>query len=427
MNVKQLLRTLDLFSTKVDDGVHEHKPNACQDISNSASGNSMNDAAQLTHPPADKFESSQHLQSETSRTSLSEKQDGTTSVPIASRASFEILRVLRSSSHRAAAATSSTLFHEKLDLQIPSEPLAYPRNGRDWAFCASLPSGMFRAALRMPELERPQIPPEALNSAQQFGDFNNRTMGTKKLKITCVFDAAAFFFPDEAELPDQPHSINQQSVFHSSTITQRVIQRLGVLPIHMLQDGRVVTTQSLEQTTTFALSRDGQEVLWMRDGGHWCNFFIREVKNLIPGPFALTTSGAKANYEDSSVFCVELPGRILEFQASTPQSMKLWLVGLLALLESASSVVSSLLIWRSLAPWLMQVSSANGNPDQIFHAPNFPPCIENFVQECLQEHTKTSIPAPMFDHEPILSGNFLRRVLCSRLVVYMSTLVMLGA
>jgi hypothetical protein len=425
MNVQELLQTLDLLSTKIDGGIHEHSSRAGQDITNSTSVKAVDDV-QMTQPPMGQCDSSQHLHAATPQIPLSEEQVGSASAPADARASVDILRARRSSNHAAATGTSDAATRQTIAFDPQSDPLANSGAGRNLAASASLPSGIFRQTLRAPDLEQPRTPVDTLEGVRYLGDVNG-TAGAKKLKVTSVFDAAAFFFPDDSE-PDDALPTHERSVFVCSTIVQRVIKKLGVLPIRTLHKNRAVTRGSIElQAAAFAISQDGQELLWVRDGGHWCNFFIREVKNLIPGPIEPRADGGRATYGDSCVFSVHLPDRIAEFEAATPQSMHLWLVGLLVLLESATSVVTSLRIWRSLAPWLTQASSSAGTPFQIFDAPDFPPCIENFMRECLQERTKTSIPAPLFNQEPLISGTFLRRVSCAHLVVYMKTLVRLGA
>jgi hypothetical protein len=416
MNVQELLHMLDVLSSKSDHGGIELRPHARQHMAKSAPNQSSGDKFPLMQPPSEQCGSGESFHASKLQPPSSEQYDGSDSAPSVALASADLLRVWRSSKHDMASvlsATSDTAIqetHSTSALDSHSDTLASAATGG--YSTTQVSSGMFGTALRAAEPDR--APP--LISAS-----------SKVAKFTSVFDAAAVFFPDvDAALAAGVPRAHQRAIFDTSTLVQRVIRTLGSSPIHALYDRGDTHGPMQPHSTTVAVSQDGQEVLWMRDGGRWCSFFIRDIKNLIPGRTGLNKSSSKATLGDSCVFGVELPGRILEFKAETPHMMQLWLVGLLALLESVSTVVSSLRIWRSLAPWLTHMSSSTGTPDKVFDAPSFPQCIENFMQEFLHEHKKTSTAEPLITHEPMMAGSFLRRVLSPQLVIFIQTSVMLG-
>lgn len=420
MNVQELLHMLDVLSSKSDYGGIELRPHARQHMAKFAPNQSSGNKFPLMQTPSEQCGSGESFHASKSQTPSSEQHDGSDSAPSVALASADLLRVWRSSKHDMASATSDTATpetHSTSALDSHSDTIASATTGG--YSTTHLSSGVFSTALRAAELD--------LRAAELDRAPPLISASSKVAKFTTVFDAAAVFFPDvDAALAAGVPHVHQRAIFDTSTLVQRVIRTLGSSPIHALYD-RGDTLGPLEpHSTTVAVSQDGQEVLWMRDGGRWCSFFIRDIKNLIPGRTGLNKSSTKVTLGDSCVFGVELPGRILEFKAETPHTMQLWLVGLLALLESASTVVSSLRIWRSLAPWLTHMSSSTGTPDKVFDAPNFPLCIENFMQEFLQEHKKTSTAEPLITHEPVMAGFFLRRVLSPQLVIFMQTSVMLG-
>jgi hypothetical protein len=178
---------------------------------------------------------------------------------------------------------------------------------------------------------------------------------------------------------------------------------------------------------TVVLSDDGQEVVWKRDSGIWSNFFIRDIKDLMMGSRGLIQSGFKATLTDDRMFVAELPARALAFEAETPQLMQLWLVGLLALLESNASVASTVHIWRSVAPRLQLGSTATAAPNEVMNPPIFSPSVEAFLRGLPFARDDSAAHVPWMNGDPLMTGTFLRRVQCADVVVFMQTLVTLGA
>jgi hypothetical protein len=210
-----------------------------------------------------------------------------------------------------------------------------------------------------------------------------------------------------------------------STIVLRVIKRLNGMLLRVWHAG-----EQGPYAAAVHVSQDGQEVLWTTHTGSWSSLFVREVKDITLGlasasklPMEVFVRAVRAQ---DCAFYVQLPGRSVAFEAETPHLMRLWVVGMLVLLDSAAGIASTVRIWRSLAPRLQPVTAAAAGAALANHAAGafrFPSSVENFAQQA-QKHLP--IPDSLITDEPLMAGTFERRVDCAGVVAFVLTSVMLG-
>ncbi len=415
ISVRELLQTLELFSTKNDHESCAHAPLLQQSLKRSDYDKARDAAAgSKQQEPSGRSEAGAL---ESQQPASAEHETGAVA-PADNRASAAVLRAWRSRSSEVSASAS----RDELP-RTTAESSAGKSAARSSANNATMPGvcvspHLFRGDLRAVPLSPPPTPagllpidPNQIGAAGEGGGSQS------------VLDAAAILFPDAVERAEYS-GMNELPLNAPSTIVQRVIRKL---------DGMQLLVSHAEElqprAATVRVSNDGQEVLWTSDGGTWSSFFVREVKDLSlarssVSKLFLRASGLRAV---DRVFCIQLSGRSVAFEAETLHLMRLCVVGMLVLLESAASVTSTVRIWRSLAPHLQLVpSAAAGSPSAHHAAPplHFPSSVESFVQ-LAQKHLP--IPESLIVDEPLMAGTFSRRVECAGVVALVSTSVMLGA
>jgi hypothetical protein len=247
--------------------------------------------------------------------------------------------------------------------------------------------------------------------------------------FTSLFEAAAVIFSEAAALPQPPQApvAKHAPIQAPSTIVQRVMGRLCCMRLREVPP----SGESKPHFATAALSQDGNELLWTRRDGSWCSLFLRGVSSLtlkVKACAAAVESGSRTSHADACVFQVDLPCRSFAFEAETPYLLQLWVVGLLVLLESSAGALSTVHIWRSLAPQLFPTSAAASMPDHFAFAPS----VEHFMQELLQIQASSLIPQKILPAtpvaEPVMVATFERRVECAACAAaLLLTTVKLGA
>ena len=420
ISMKDVLRMLDsLASTRELGGDGKSLP-----LKKAATQSTLDEASDKTNRfglSASEQCDSEELQAAQVRSLSSAQNDRNASHAVASSVSGDILRIWRNSGSDTMASPKE-IHAATSQSDVPAQTTT---RGYTDAITSAAPD-LFQSLLRVPSLEsvRPLtgLPMQAEQGAQ-------RTHAPAQTAAACMraLDAAALLFPDAVEITELSDGRTLQLPVHvPSTIVHRVIRTLTGTQLRVLHDEQLEPYYA-----TVAMSNDGQEVLWQRGSAimavnaSWCSFFIREVKDLNLGD-SVMSQGFRATCAHDCVFCVNLTGRVLAFEAESPHLRQLWLVGLLALLESAASLVSTVRIWRSLAPrLLLSRTDANAAPTQLLTAQKFSPSVERFMDGMLEAQESAAPDCSMSD-DPLMTGTFLRRVECSECVVFMLTSVTLG-
>jgi hypothetical protein len=416
VNIQDLLQMLDSLSSSRDRSSDEQSLPLQKNTANGELNEAFDDANRLGQSAYDQCGSGERHAVNLQLPPPS-RHDANASPAAAVMASAKFLHACRNGSGDGAAPlkqTNCTSTNIDQPAQTATRSSAAP--------AAAATTGLFRSGLRAATLENVQSLPGLSNRSPGVKGALNAHDPVPSAASSRVFDAAAILFPevlDESELPTR----RQQPVHASSTIVQRVIKRLSGMRLRVLH---AADADLRAYNATFVLSDDGQEVIWKRDSGIWSNFFIRDMKDLIMGSRGLSQSGFEATLADDRMFVAELPARALAFEAETPQLMQLWLVGLLALLESSASVASTIHIWRSVAPRLKLGSTATAAPNEVLNPPIFSPSVEAFLRGLPLARNDSAAHMPWMNGDPLMTGTFLRRVQCAD-VVYIQTLVTLGA
>ncbi len=422
ISVRELLQTLELLSAKNDHEIKKPAPFLRPSVKKSETDKAQDGAAETKQqaseasgqPEARALESQQHASAE--------QESGGAAAPAANRASAAVLKAWRSRSEEGASASRDEL--QRSTGEWDAARSAAGRFSRSGASIASKPAAcpsprLFRGDLRAAPLSETPTPATSLpdDAGQTGGAGGGWDSGQS------VLEAAAVLFPDAVERVGSSGA-GELPLNAPSTIVQRVIKRLNGMLLRVSHAG-----EQGPCATMVHVSQDGHEVLWTSHRGSWSSLFVREVKDITLGlasasqlPMELFLRAVRAQ---DCAFYVQLPGRSVAFEAETPHLMRLWVVGMLVLLDSAAGIASTVRIWRSLAPRLQTVPAAAGAAmaNHAAGAFRFPSTVENFAQQA-QKHLP--IPDSLITDEPLMAGTFERRVDCAGVVALVQTSVMLG-
>ena len=410
ISVREVLQTLELLSAKNDKNIsnaaapflrQRFKKSETDKAQDGAAGSKQQASEASGQPEARPLESQQRAPA---------GQESGATAPAANCASAAVLKAWRSRSEEGASASRD-------ELQRATSAAGGASFARTPAACPS--PRLFRGDLRAAPLSEMPTPAASLqdDARQTVGAGGGWDSGQS------VTDAAAVLFPDAVERAERSGA-GELPLNAPSTIVRRVIKRLNGMHLRVSHAG--------EQGPCAAavhVSQDGQEVLWTTLTGSWSSLFVREVKDITLGlasgklPMEVFVRAVRAQ---DCAFYVQLPGRSVAFEAETPHLMRLWVVGMLVLLDSAAGIASTVRIWRSLAPRLQPVTAAAAGAALANHAAGafrFPSSVENFAQQA-QKHLP--IPDSLITDEPLMAGTFERRVDCAGVVAFVLTSVMLG-
>jgi hypothetical protein len=419
ISVRELLQTLELLSVKNDHEINAPAPFLRQSVKKSETDKAQ-DGAAGSEQQASEASGQPEARALKSQQRVPAQQESGAAAPAANRASAAVLKAWRSRSEEGATASRDEL--QRLTGEWDAAKSAAGRFSRSGASIARQPEAcpsprLFRGDLRAVPLSETPTPAACLPEMQTGGAGGGRDSGQS------VLDAAAVLFPDAVERGGSSGA-GELPLNAPSTIVRRVVKRLNGMLLRVSHAG-----EQGPCATMVHVSQDGHEVLWTSPRGSWSSLFVREVKDITLGlasasklPIELFMRAVRAQ---DCAFYVQLPGRRVAFEAETPHLMRLWVVGMLVLLDSAAGIASTVRIWRSLAPRLQPVPAAAGAAlaNHAAGAFRFPSTVETFAQQA-QKHLP--IPDSLITDEPLMAGTFERRVECAGVVALVQTSVMLG-